>query len=148
MYYEDFTVGLVVEHPLRRTVTEADNTLFSALTMNPQPLHMDEEFSRQSPYGQRIVNSIFTLGLVTGMTVSDMTLGTTLGNLGFSEIKFPNPVFHGDTISSRTEVLKKRESASRPEAGIVTAMHQGHNQRGELVCECVRVFLMKRSPNA
>lgn len=145
MHFEDFTVGLVVEHPLRRTVTEADNVWFSALTLNPQPLHVDEEFARTSPYGARIVNSIFTLGLVTGMTVSDMTVGTTLGNLGFTEITFPNPVFHGDTVRSRTEVLAARESKSRPDAGIVTARHSGFNQRDELVCECVRVFLMKRA---
>ena len=146
MYYEDFVVDAVLDHPLRRTVTEADNTHFSDMTMNPQPLHMDEEFSKQSPYGSRIVNSIFTLGLVTGMTVYDMTLGTTLGNLGFTEINFPRPVFHGDTIRSRTTVVAKRESKSNPAAGIVTARHEGLNQRGEIVCDCVRVFMMKRRP--
>lgn len=144
MYFEDLPPGTVVKHALRRTVTETDNTWFSALTMNPQPLHMDEEFAKQSPYGTRIVNSVFTLGLITGMTVTDMTLGTTLGNLGFKEISFPRPVLHGDTLRSETEVLESRESQSRPEAGIVTARHRGYNQRDELICECVRVFMMKR----
>jgi acyl dehydratase len=148
MYYEEFIVGDTVEHPLRRTVTEADNTWFSALTMNPQPLHMDEEFAKTSSFGQRIVNSIFTLGLITGMTVYDMTLGTTLGNLGFTEINFPRPVFHGDTLRSRTTVISKRESKSNPAAGIVTARHEGLNQRDEIVCDCVRVFLMQRRPEA
>lgn len=148
LYYEDLPVGKVVKHELRRTVTETDNTWFSALTMNPQPLHMDEEFAKQSPYGTRIVNSIFTLGLITGMTVTDMTMGTTLGNLGFKEISFPNPVRHGDTLRSETEIVEARESGSRPEAGIVTARHRGYNQRDEVICECVRVFMMKRRPAA
>ena len=148
LYYEDLPVGKVVEHELRRTVTETDNTWFSALTMNPQPLHMDEEFSKRSPYGTRIVNSIFTLGLITGMTVTDMTMGTTLGNLGFKEISFPHPVRHGDTLRSETEIVEARESKSRPEAGIVTARHRGYNQDDEVICECVRIFMMKRRPAA
>jgi acyl dehydratase len=148
LYYEDLPVGKVVKHELRRTVTETDNTWFSALTMNPQPLHMDEEFAKQSPYGTRIVNSIFTLGLITGMTVSDMTMGTTLGNLGFKEISFPHPVHHGDTLRSETEIIEARESASRPEAGIVTARHRGYNQDDEVICECVRIFMMKRRPSS
>jgi acyl dehydratase len=145
MYYEDFEVGATIDHLLRRTVTEADNTWFSALTMNPQPLHMDEEFSKATNFGARIVNSIFTLGLITGMPVQDMTLGTTLGNLGFTEINFPRPVFHGDTLHSRTTVVDKRESRSNPHAGIVTARHEGLNQHEEIVCDCVRVFLMQRA---
>jgi acyl dehydratase len=148
MYFEDFEVGATIEHPLRRTVTEADNTWFSAMTMNPQPLHMDEEFSKDSPFRARIMNSIFTLGLITGMTVYDMTLGTTLGNLGFTEINFPKPVFHGDTLRSRTTVVSKRLSKSNPQSGIVTARHEGLNQRGEIVCDCVRVFMMQCRPTA
>jgi acyl dehydratase len=146
MYYEQFVVGETLEHPLRRTITESDNTWFSALTMNPQPLHMDEESSKDTTFGTRIVNSVFTLGLVCGMPVYDMTLGTTLGNLGFTDIRFPAPVFHGDTLRSRTTVVEKRESRSNPAAGIVTARHEGLNQRDEIVCECTRVFLMKKQP--
>ena len=144
LYFEDCQVGAVIHHELRRTVTETDNVLFSALTLNLQPLHLDAEYSAGTQYGQRLVNSVFTLGLVAGMAVGDTTLGTALGNLGFQEITFPSPVFHGDTIRAETEVTDKRVSKSREDAGIVYFTHRGYNQRDELVCECRRASLMKR----
>ena len=146
LYYEDFEIGAVTRHPIRRTLTEMDNVLFSSLTLNPQPLHLDEEFSRNSIYGQRLVNSIFTLGLVVGIAVTDTTLGTTLGNLGFDDVKFPHPLFHGDTLRSETEILDKRESKSRPTAGIVFFGHRGYNQHDALVCSCRRAGLMSKRP--
>ena len=146
LYFEDFVVGQVHRHALTRTVTEADNLLFTALTMNPQPLHLDEEFAKESMFGTRIVNSVFTLGLVAGIHVHDLTLGTTLGNLGFEDVQFPHPVFIGDTLRVETEVLGKRESKSRPDTGIVTLEHRGLNQRDELVCRLRRAALMKRRP--
>jgi acyl dehydratase len=148
LYYEDFEVGSVIEHPLRRTLSEMDNVLFSTLTLNPQPLHLDEEFSKQTPYGQRLVNSIFTLGLTVGIAVMDTTLGTTLGNLGFEDVTFPKPVFHGDTLRAETEILDKRESKSRTDSGIVFFGHRAHNQRGELICQCRRAGLMMKRPVA
>ncbi|WP_159618632.1 MaoC family dehydratase [Arthrobacter zhaoguopingii] len=148
MYYEDFVIGKVLAHEATRTVTEADNLLITALTMNVQPLHLDAEFAGQSMYGQRIVNSIFTLGLVTGIPVQETTLGTTLGNLGFREIEFPKPVFIGDTLRVETEALDKRVSNSRPDTGIVGIEHRGYNQRDELVCVVRRTALMKRQPGA
>ena len=133
LYFEQFHDGQVFEHELSRTVTEMDNVLFSTLTMNPQPLHLDEEFSRKTEFGQRLVNSLFTLGLMIGMTVGDTTLGTTIANLGMSKVEFPKPVFHGDTLRVRTIVKSKRQSRSRPDAGIVEFEHQAINQRGEVV---------------
>ena len=144
LYYEDFEVGQVFEHEVGRTVTEMDNTLFSALTMNPQPLHLDAHFSESQEFGQRIVNSLFTLGLVIGLTVGDTTLGTTIGNLGMNEVRFPKPVFHGDTIYARTKILSKRESKSRPTQGIVEFEHVGINQHGDEVVCCIRTGLMKK----
>lgn len=144
MYYEDFVIGEVIKHAVTRTVTEADNLLFTTLTMNVQPLHLDAEFAAQSMYGRQIVNSIFTLGLATGIPVQETTLGTTLGNLGFREIEFPKPVFIGDTLRVETEALDKRESKSRPETGIVGIEHRTYNQRDELVCRVRRTALMKR----
>jgi acyl dehydratase len=143
LYFEEFTEGQVFDHALSRTVTEMDNVLFSALTMNPQPLHLDEEFAKQTEFGQRLVNSLFTLGLVIGMSVGDTTLGTTIANLGLSEVRFPKPVFHGDTLRARTIVRAKRLSRSRKDAGIVEFEHQGLNQRGEIVAICRRAGLMK-----
>jgi len=143
-YYEELEVGAVYEHAVRRTVSEMDNVLFSALTHNPQPLHLDEEFARESIFGTRVVNSMFTLGLVVGISVGETTLGTTLANLGFEEVVFPAPVRHGDTIHVETEVVARRQSASRPDAGIVTFEHRGFNQVGELVCRCRRQALMRR----
>jgi acyl dehydratase len=141
-FYEDYEIGDVYEHAVRRTITETDDVLFCALTHNAQPLHVDEEFGKQSIHGTRIVNSIFTLGLVVGVGVEDTTFGTTLGNLGFEEVVFPATVRHGDTIHAETEVLAKRESASRPGTGIVTWEHRGYNQRDELVCRCRRSALI------
>ena len=138
--------GSVIKHSLTRTVTEYDNVLFTTMTMNPQPLHLDAEFSKRTMYGQRLVNSVLTLGIVGGLAVTDTTLGTTLGNLGFEKIVFPKPVFHGDTLRTETEIVAKRESKSRLDAGIVTFRHRGYNQQDEPVCECVRAgLMMKRS---
>lgn len=142
LYYEEFTPGAVIEHATRRTITEADNILFCAITHNLAPLHLDEEYAKQTIYGQRLVNSLLILGLVTGITVPDTTQGTTLGNLGFDETRFPKPVFHGDTIRVRTEIIDKRESRSRNDSGIVFFRHLGINQRDEVVCDCRRAGLM------
>jgi acyl dehydratase len=146
LYFEEFKPGMVVRHDPTRTVTETDNLLFTALTMNPQPLHLDEEFGRQSMYGRRIVNSVFTLGLVAGIHVADLTLGTTLGNLGFKDVQFPKPVFIGDTLRVESEVLDVRASNSRPNAGIVELEHRALNQRDEVVCVLRRAALMLRRP--
>ena len=146
LWFEELEPGLVIQHEPSRTVTEADNLLFTALTHNAQPLHLDAEFSAGTQFGQRIVNSIFTLGLAVGLSVSGTTLGTTLGNLGFDETTFPNPVFIGDTITCETEVIERRESRSRPDRGIVTFEHRGVNQRGELVVKCRRNGMMLKRP--
>lgn len=146
LYYEQFEVGHVFTHPITRTVTEMDNTLFSTLTMNPQPLHLDAEFAARTEFGQRLVNSLFTLGLVIGLTVSDTTLGTTIANLGMSDVRFPHPVFHGDTIRVETKVISTRASKSRNDAGIIEFEHKGINQRDEIVCLCIRTAFMKRLP--
>jgi acyl dehydratase len=147
LYFEDLPVGWTLAHPLRRTVTEADNVFFSALTMNPAALHLDEQYCREhSEFGTRIVNSAFTLGLVVGISVGDTTLGTTVGNLGWDEVRFPKPVFHGDTIRVESEVIEARESRSRPDNGIVVFAHRGYNQRDELVMSCKRSALMLKRP--
>ena len=147
LYFEDLTVGKQFKHPIRRTVTEADNVFFSALTHNPAALHLDEQYCREhTEFGQRIVNSAFTLGLVVGISVGDTTLGTTVGNLGWDEVRFPKPVFHGDTVRVESEVLEARGSKSRPENGIVLFEHRGYNQRDELVMTCKRSALMLRRP--
>ena len=146
LYYEEFKPGMEFEHALRRTVTEMDNVMYCAMTHNPQPLHLDEEYSKETMYGQRIVNSLFTLGLVIGVTVADTTLGTTLGNLGMTDIRFKNPVFHGDTIRVVTRIKEMRESASRPATGLVVFEHIGINQRDEEVAYVVRTGLMKKKP--
>ena len=125
-----------------------DNILFTALTMNTQPLHLDEEFAKGTVHGQRIVNSIFTLGLMVGMTVTDLTLGTTLGNLSMNDIRFPRPVHHGDTLRAQTTILAKRESRSKPDRGVVTFAHRAFNQRGEEVAYCERVGMMLKRPAA
>jgi acyl dehydratase len=146
LYYEEFQVGLEFRHALRRTVTEMDNVMFCAMTHNPQPLHLDEEFSKKTEYGQRIVNSLFTLGLVIGVTVADTTLGTTLGNLGMTDVRFKNPVFHGDTIHVVTRIKEMRESKSRPDAGLIVFEHIGLNQRDQEVAYCLRTALMRKRP--
>ena len=145
LYFEEFVLGHVFTHAIRRTVTEADNVFFTALTHNPAALHLDEEYCREhTEYGQRIVNSAFTLGLMVGISVGDTTLGTTVANLGWDEVRFPKPVFHGDTLHVETEVVELRESQSRPEAGITLFLHEAFNQRNELVATCTRAALMKK----
>lgn len=146
-WFEELEVGAVFRHDVTRTVTETDNVLFNSLTMNVQPLHLDASFAAASLYGERIVNSIFTLGLVVGIPVAELTLGTTLGNLGFEEITFPAPVRHGDTLRVESEILAARASRSRPGTGIVTFAHRGYNQDDVLVCEVRRAGLMRMRPD-
>jgi acyl dehydratase len=146
LYYEQFEPGQHFEHLVRRTVTETDNLLFSALTMNPAALHLDAEYSKTTPYGERVVNSVFTLGLLVGLTVYDTTYGTTIGNLGWEEVKFPRPVLVGDTIHAATTVVSKRESQSRPDSGIVVFDQRAYNQRDEEVASCRRAALMLKQP--
>jgi acyl dehydratase len=146
LYFEEFVEGQVFEHALTRTVTEMDNVLFTSLTMNPQPLHLDAEFAKTTEFGRPLVNSIFTLGLVIGISVGDTTLGTTVANLGMTDVRFPKPVFHGDTIRATTKVVAARRSRSRTDAGIVEFEHLGLNQRGETVAICRRTALMKTRP--
>jgi acyl dehydratase len=147
LYFEEFQVGQVFKHAIRRTLTEADNVFFSALTHNPAPLHLDEEYCRtQTEFGQRIVNSALTLGLMVGISVHETTLGTTVANLGWDEVRFPKPLFHGDTIRIESEVLEVRASRSRPHNGIVVFAHRAFNQKNELVASCKRSALMLRKP--
>src|SRR3979411_202279 len=146
LYFEEFKVGQEVQNPLPRTVTEMDNTMFSLLTLNPQPLHIDAHFAASTEFGQRIFNSLYTLGIMIGMTVYDTTLGTTVANLGMTDVRFPKPVFHGDTLRARTTVIATRRSKSRADAGIVEFEHEGLNQRGETVAICRRAALMKTRP--
>ena len=146
LYFEDLETGRAFAHEPGRTVTETDNLLFTALTLNPQPLHLDAEFAKNSIHGQILVNSIFTLGLVVGLSVGDTTLGTTLGNLGFDKTVFPAPVFIGDTIRVASSVVDRRESRTKPDRGIITFEHIGTNQRGEIVCSCRRGAMMMRRP--
>lgn len=147
-WFEELEVGAVFRHDATRTVTETDNVLFNSLTMNVQPLHLDAHFAAGSMFGERIVNSVFTLGLVVGIPVAELTLGTTLGNLGFEEITFPAPVRHGDTLRVESEILAARASRSRPGTGIVTFAHRGYNQDDVLVCEVRRAGLMRMRPAA
>ena len=146
LYLEEFEVGRKFEHGLRRTVTEMDNTLFSCLTHNPQPLHIDHDFAAKSEWGKPLVNSLFTLGVMIGVSVGDTTIGTTVGNLGMTDVKFPKPVFHGDTLKAHTKIISKRESKSRPNQGIVEFEHTMTNQRGEVVASCRRTGLMHCKP--
>jgi len=147
LYFDEFRVGQIIAHSVRRTITEMDNVLFSALTHNPAPLHIDEQYCREnSEFGTRIVNSAFTLGLIVGVSVQDTTLGTTVGNLGFDEVRFPAPVFPGDTLRAETEVISLRESKSRPQNGIVLFEHRGYNQNNVLVATIRRNALMKKKP--
>ncbi|HJP16427.1 MAG: MaoC family dehydratase [Prochlorococcus sp.] len=146
LWFEELEVGLVIQHDIKRTISEADNADFCAMTHNPQPLHLDPEFAATTVFGQRIVNSLLTLGLAVGISVKDTTLGTTVANLGFEETIFPNPVFLDDTLSFETEVVDSRLSSSRPETGIVTFEHRAFNQNGDLVCRCRRNALMHRLP--
>ncbi|WP_347335995.1 MaoC family dehydratase [Rhodopseudomonas palustris] len=146
MYFEEFEVGQEFRHALTRTVTEMDNTMFSLLTLNPQPLHIDAHFAEKTEFGQRIFNSLYTLGIMIGMTVYDTTIGTTVANLGMTDVTFPKPVFHGDTLRATTKVLSKRESKSRPNAGIVEFEHHALNQNDEIVGKCRRTALMHKRP--
>ena len=148
LYFEEFSVGQVFEHPIRRTVTDTDNILFTTMTHNPARLHLDDEYMKnETEFGGIIVNSMFTLSLMVGVTVYDTTLGTTVANLGMDEIKFPNPVFPGDTLNVQTEILEKRDSKSRPNNGIVLFQHRAYNQEGKLVATCNRSGLMLRKPS-
>jgi acyl dehydratase len=146
LYFEEFEAGRVYRHPFTRTVTEMDNVLFTSLTMNMQPLHLDEEFAKQTIHGRRVVNSLFTVALIGAFQVPELTMGTTLGNLGYEKITFPHPVFHGDTLRGETTILAKRESKSRTDSGIVWFEHRGYNQDDVLVMTCSRTGLMLRKP--
>jgi acyl dehydratase len=147
LYFEEFKVGQVFTHAIRRTITETDNVLFSTMTHNPAALHLDEEYCRtHTEFGQRVVNSCLTLSLMVGISVNDTTLGTTVANLGWDEVRFPLPLFHGDTIHVQTEVLDLRDSRSRPDNGIVIFEHRAYNQTDQLVGVCKRSALMLRTP--
>ena len=146
LYFEQFTIGQVFVHEIRRTVTEMDNMLFCSMTYNPAAIHIDHEYAKGTEFGKPLVNSLFTLGLVIGLTVQDTTLGTTIANLGMNDTTFPKPVFAGDTIRSETTVMELRDSKSRPTQGIVTFQHVGLNQRDEIVCRTLRGALMMRLP--
>jgi len=146
LYFEDFSVGQQFVHPLTRTVTEMDNTMFSLLTMNPQPLHIDAHFAATTEFGQRLFNSLYTLGIMIGMTVYETTMGTTVANLGMTDVNFPKLVFHGDTLRATTKVLSLRDSKSRPKAGIVEFEHHALNQDNQIVATCRRMALMHRRP--
>ncbi len=146
-YYEDLDPGLIIQHDLSRTVTEADNVLFSSLTMNTQPLHISEDFASKTEFGRRIVNGIFTLGLVVGISVPELTQGTIVANLGYEAVSHPHPLFHGDTVYVETEIIAKRDSKSRPTCGIVTMKHTGRNQNGVVVIEVTRSALVLKRPS-
>ncbi|MFL0691904.1 MAG: MaoC family dehydratase [Agrobacterium tumefaciens] len=145
-YFDDWTVGDRIVHELRRTVTETDNLMFTLMTHNPQPLHLDVEAAKASEFGQILVNGTFTFSLMVGLSVSDTTLGTLVANLGYDKVIMPKPVFIGDTMRAETEIAELRESRSRPTAGIVTFRHELFNQRNELVCQCLRSALVSRRP--
>ena len=148
LWFEDFEAGAVIRHRLTRTVTQMDNMLFSNMTLNPQPLHIDAHFcATETEWGRPIVNSLFTLGLMIGISVNDTTLGTTIANLGMTDVRFPAPVFEGDTIRCTTEVIGRRESKSRPDAGIVEFWHRAFKQDDSLVAECRRQAFMRRRPS-
>ncbi len=147
LYFEQFEVGQIFRHDIRRTVTETDNVLFSTMTHNPAAIHLDAEYAKETEFGKPLMNSVFTLGLMVGISVGDTTLGTTVGNLGWDEVRFPKPVFAGDTLHVESEVLEKRDSKSRPKNGIVVFRHSAWNQRNELVATCKRVALMHRVPD-
>lgn len=146
LWFDELTIGQHFDHPIRRTVTETDNLLFTTLSHNPAQLHLDAEYMKGSEYGQVLVNSCFTLSLMVGVSVGDTTLGTAVANLGWDEVRFPKPVFIGDTLNITSEVLELRPSKSRPDAGIVTFLHQAWNQRGELVASCKRSGLQRKRP--
>ena len=146
LYFEQFEIGQVFKHDIRRTVTETDNILFTTMTHNPAQIHLDAEYCKDTEFGKPLMNSVFTLGLMVGISVGDTTLGTTVGNLGWDEVRFPKPTFAGDTLHVESRVLEKRESKSRPTQGIVIFEHKAMNQRDELVAICKRTALMHRLP--
>jgi len=146
MWFEEFEVGRTYEHTITRTVTEMDNMMFSCLTMNPQPLHIDRHFSEQTEFGQPLMNSLFTLGLMIGISVNDLTLGTTIANLGMTDVTFPAPLFQGDTIRVTSEVKSVRASKSRPDAGVVEFAHRAYKQDDTLVAQCTRQAFMRKRP--
>ena len=148
LWFEQFTIGQAFEHEIRRTVTESDNVMFCGATYNPAAIHIDAEYCKDTEFGKPLINSVFTLGLVIGLSIQDTTLGTTVANLGMTEVRFPKPVFAGDTIRSRSTVMESRPSKSRSNAGIITFLHQGFNQRGEEVVTCTRQALMLRKAAA
>ncbi len=146
LYFEEFTVGQTFDHPIRRTITETDNILLTTLTHNPAALHLDVEYMKNTEYGKPLINSCLTLSFMVGMSIGDTTYGTTVANLGWDEVRFPKPLFCGDTLRVETEVLELRDSKSRPDNGIVTFAHRGYNQNDELVGTCKRTALMLRKP--
>jgi len=146
LYFEEFEVGRVYRHAFRRTITEMDNVLFTSLTMNVAPIHLDAEYCKGTIHGRPLVNSLFTVALIGAFQVPELTMGTTLGNLGYEEVRFPAPVFHGDTLRGETTIVEKRESRSRRDSGIVWFEHRGYNQRDELVMSCKRAGLMMKQP--
>ena len=148
LWFDELSVGQVFRHAIRRTVTETDNLMFSVMTHNPAQLHLDAEYMKGGEYGQILVNSVFTLGLMVGVSVGDTTLGTAVANLGWDEVRFPKPVFIGDTLHIETEVIDLRDSKSRPDQGIVTFLHRAFNQRDELVASCKRLGLQRKKPAA
>ena len=148
-YFEDFAVGASFAHKLRRTVTQMDNMLFSNMTLNPQPLHIDAEFcAQETEWGRPLMNSLFTLGLMIGMSVNDLTVGTTIANLGMTDVRFPHPLFEGDTVRATTEIVATRGSKSRPDAGLVEFHHRAFKQEGTLVAECRRTAFLRKRPSA
>jgi acyl dehydratase len=146
-FYDDLEVGMTFQHSKGRTITEADNTFFNAITMNTQPLHLNEDYASKTQFGRRIVNGILTLGVVIGITVDELTAGTIVANLGYDKVNHPKPVFHGDTIYVETNVLEKRPSRTKPDRGIVKLKHLGKNQSGEVVCEVERTVLFLKQPD-
>ncbi|MBW3098226.1 MaoC family dehydratase [Pseudohoeflea coraliihabitans] len=147
LYFEDLTPGREIAHELRRTVTESDNMLFSNMTLNPQPLHIDHDFASRTEWGKPLVNSLFTLGLMIGISVSETTIGTTIANLGMTDVTFPHPLFHGDTVHVLTRVVSARPSKSKPDRGIVEFEHLAYNQNDVLVARCIRQALMRKKPD-
>lgn len=148
LWFDELYVGQTFNHPIRRTITETDNVLFTTMTHNPALLHLDEEYMKDTQFGQRIVNSAFTLGLMVGISIGDTTLGTAVANLGWEEVRFPQPLYHGDTLRVQTEVVGLRESKSRPDQGIVTFLHRAFNQHDQLVASCTRSGLQLKRPSS
>ncbi|MGF1507541.1 MAG: MaoC family dehydratase [Chloroflexi bacterium] len=145
-YFEEIEVGMRLQHAYQKTITEGEHHLFCAMTLNPQPLHISEAFAKDTQFGQRLVNGLYTLSLVVGITVNDLTFGTIVANLGYESVVHPHPVFHNDTIRVETEVLSKRDSRSKPDRGIVRLKHLGYNQHDDIVCEVIRAVMFLKKP--